>query len=326
MTEAMSERVLVATDIGIIQRDPTQPIAKHKSSLDIHRDFERPQHMVAEIRTAVHGLDGRRLIERKSSIGIHRYDVVIEHIAEHATTSAHLHGSEIAAVTVALPAQVTDGVLTKAGVLKEWVEDEHNMRDDLASALDRPDDIEILNDVVAIAKSQHAVNLQHKRPAHGIATLLGNGWGGALYWEDGTTASDEPGHQPFRHGATCTCGVDGHAEAYLSRQGVFGNYTKDLNKLLEDRTDFRPEYVRNLTEAVVGMLERHKEERGFWPQELRWMGEVISAHPFVLGEVATNVHERFDDNAPAFDLVRYGVGAKLHGAMIDAKQRVEAKG
>lgn len=246
------------------------------------------------------------------------YEGTIGHIAETLDILSRDRG-ELVAASVAVAAEVgDDGVLTRSGGLSPWLG--RNPGADLAQALDLPAElVGTPNDVVAIALSQQAVNLKNGRPARGIATTLSSGWGGALYWEEGgVTKSDEPGHEHLRDGATCPCGGEGHAEAFVSGKGVELNHGVSMSEWLADPVNAH-QFVIDMSDSTLAMLERHAED-GFEAEEVRWTGGVALGQPFIMQRVAEDIRVRMP---VAVDTVTMGEQAGLHGTLIDAKRRAD---
>jgi hypothetical protein len=179
------------------------------------------------------------------------------------------------------------------------------------------------NDVVAIALSQQAVNSRNGRPVRGIATTLSSGWGAALYWEDGVTKADEPGHEHLRSGAMCPCGQEGHVEAFVSGNGARINHGMSMKDWLATVPSAQHELVTDLSDATIAMVERHRATNDFNAEEIRWTGGVALGQPFiVMQRVAIQVQDYFGEK-PAFDAVTMGDQAGLHGTFIDAQRRAE---
>lgn len=246
------------------------------------------------------------------------YEGTLERIAETVDILSRERG-EIVAASVAVAAEVgDDGVLTRSGGLSPWIG--RNLGEDLGQALDLPEGlVGTPNDVVAIALSQQEVNARNGRPARGIATTLSSGWGGALYWEEGKTKSDEPGHEHLRDGATCPCGQDGHAEAFISGGGIELNEHMTMEEWLSSTPGAGRQLVVDISDATVAMIERHAADNDFEAEEIRWTGGVALGQPFMMQRVAENVRER--SPGVAFDMVTMGEQAGLHGTFIDARRR-----
>ena len=230
------------------------------------------------------------------------------------------HG-KIVAASMAVAAEVNEnGELTRAGGLSPWIG--RNLGQDMEIALGLPSGlVGTPNDVVAIAISQQNINLGNGRPVKGIATTLSSGWGGALYWEADVTKSDEPGHEHLRFGAMCPCGQEGHAEAYVSGNGVMLNHGVDMQSRLEMVPDAQQQLVTDLSTATIAMIERHRAS-GFDAEEIRWTGGIALGQPFIIFRVANEIRYRFGDSQPiAIDTITMGEQAGIHGTFIDAQRR-----
>jgi len=250
------------------------------------------------------------------------YEATIQIIADTVEQIAGGRG-EVVSASVAIAAEVSNaGVLIRSGGLNPWIG--RNLGQDLEAAFDLPNGlVGTPNDVVAIALSQQAINLRNERPIRGIATTLSSGWGGALYWEECGTKSDEPGHEHLRSGSMCPCGQEGHTEAFVSGNGVKINQGVDMREWLATVPGAQHQLVTDLSNATIAMIERHRTTNDFDAEEIRWTGGVALGQPFVVMQrVATQVQDYFGEK-PAFDSVTMGNQAGLHGTFIDAQRRAE---
>jgi predicted NBD/HSP70 family sugar kinase len=251
------------------------------------------------------------------------YESTVQTIADTVEQIAGSRGPVVAA-SMAVAAEVSDtGELTRSGGLSPWIG--RNLGQDLEAAFDLPNGlVGTPNDVVAIALSQQAINLRNGRPVRGIATTLSSGWGGALYWEEGVTKSDEPGHEHLRSGSMCPCGQEGHAEAFVSGLGVKINHGMDMQEWLATVPGAQHQLVSDLSNATASMVERHMAANDFEAEEIRWTGGVALSQSFiVMQRLAVQVQNHFGQKKPAFDSVTMGDQAGLHGTFIDAQRRAE---
>jgi predicted NBD/HSP70 family sugar kinase len=231
---------------------------------------------------------------------------------------------EVVAASVAVAAQVTEsGELTGTDELSPWTG--KYLKQDLGSALALPKElVGTPNNVVAIALSQQYVNSADGKPVKGIATTLGNGWGAALYSEEGEIKGDEPGHQHLRQSARCPCGGRDHVAAFISGKGVELNHGKTMQEWLASVPDASEQLTIDITTATVAMLERHKTTNGFEAEEVRWTGGIALGRPLMMLQVAMQVQKRFGPGeAPTFGIITKGRQASLHGTFIDAQRRAQ---
>ena len=138
--------------------------------------------------------------------------------------------------------------------------------------------------------------------------------------EDDKTKSDELGHERLRPGGVCTCGQEGHAEAFISGGGVKINHGMDMEEWLRSTPGASRELVTDISTAMIAMIERHEAGSWFEAEELRWTGGVALGQPFIMQRVAHEIKERFGTRI-ATDTVTMGDQAGLHGTFIDAQRR-----
>ncbi len=273
------------------------------------------------LRVGLYDEDGKCLIAYSTPTDPDNYEGTVSLIGDFMDIKSRGVGS-VRAASVAVAAEVgDDGVLTRSGGLSPWIG--RNLGEDLGDVLGLPAErVGTPNDMVAVAISQQDVNLRNGRPVRGIATTLSSGWGGALYWEEGRTASDEPGHEHLRAGAQCPCGQEGHAEAFISGLGVEINKNMNMVAWLSNDPEAAGQLVTDISDATIAMIERHaKGDFEFDAEEIRWTGGVALGQPFIMQRVADKVHEH--DPELVFDTVTMGAHAGLHGTLVDAKRLAE---
>lgn len=277
------------------------------------------------LRLAIYNDVGEWKLSQETRTDPQDYEGTVERLTD-IVTGMHPGRGEVVAASVAVAAEVgEDGVLTRSGGLSPWIG--KNLGHDIGEALGLADDlVGTPNDVVAIALSQQHVNRVNGQPVEGIATTLSSGWGGALYWGEGRTQSDEPGHEHLRDGATCPCGGEGHAEAHVSGNGILQNQGVDMRSWLANEPGAQQQLVTDLSEATIAMIDRVEDVRdpSFEAQELRWTGGVALGQPFIMGRVADNIRGHFMESQRrqlVVDTVTAGEHAGLHGTFIDAQDR-----
>jgi len=255
---------------------------------------------------------------------LHNYDNTLKRINADAQMLAMRRG-EIVAASFAIAAAVnSEGVITQAGIMHQWADEQRPLRADLESVLDMSTgSVSVLNDVVATAISQQAVNAEHGNEATGIAVTWSRGLGAATYNSGGLPVGEEIGHEFLRGKAHCPCGGEGHAEAYVSEMGLrFNNRTTSLEDLLEREASVRRQLVVDLTETIAKQVKGHRRNRGDnFPDEIRWTGTLASQHPLVLRRVSNALREIFGDTTPNMEAITAGKGSVIHGAYIDARRR-----
>lgn len=249
------------------------------------------------------------------------YELTVEEIANSMLKRSRKRG-HIQAVSLAVAAEMDEsGVITLAGNLTPWVG--RNIGKDMADALSiSPDRVSLITDTEALAISQQQVNDANAMPVNGLALALSSGWGAAGYTEDGDVFRDGPGHIYLRDGAVCPCGASGHAEAFISGEGVLLNHGRKMKKWLKDPASAR-QLVTDISDATIALIERHRKD-GFNPQELRWTGGVVVNQPFVMQQAYMSVRRQLGEDAPRFDTLSMGDKAGLHGAFIDAQRTAAA--
>lgn len=277
------------------------------------------------LRVGIYNDNGEFLIGQQTGTNPNDYEGAVQTVADMVQT-LHPDRGEVVAASVAVAATVDDnGVLVKSGQLSPWLG--KKLSQDLAQALDFPEErVGAHNDMVAVALSQQHVNQLNGRPVEGVASTLSTGWGGALYWAEGKTKGDEPGHEYLRDGGTCTCGGEGHAEAFVSGGGVRINQGVSMEEWLGSLGSQR-QLVEDLSAATIAMIERLEGDNDFEAQEMRWTGGIALAHPFIISRVAPEVQAHFREaqngRSIAFDTVTMGEQAGLHGTLIDAQARAQ---
>jgi predicted NBD/HSP70 family sugar kinase len=248
------------------------------------------------------------------------YEGSIYDIAD--TIDRYTEDDDLVAVSVAIAGELDDeGRLIRAGDLTPWVG--RYVSRDLAAALGLPDEqVGSMNDVAAAAYSQAEADKQNGLEEDSMIFTLSSGWGGARITSEGLVVPDEPGHQYLRDGAVCPCGGVGHTEAFISGKGVLKNHGVSMSLWLE-RSGAADEFVADVTDSTVEMLERHKDH-GFNPSVLRWMGGVAAGQPLHMWRAYQGVRRRLGANAPAWEAVTLGHQAGLHGTFVRAKQLANA--
>jgi predicted NBD/HSP70 family sugar kinase len=251
------------------------------------------------------------------------YEGSLQLIADRAEWLSESQGKIVAAV-MAVGARVNDhGEMTKAGALSPWVG--NNLKEGLEAAFNLPEGrVDAFNDVVAIAISQHKVNVDNGVRVDGITATLSSGFNDALHWLEGQTQDDEAGHEHLRDGATCPCGEAGHVEAFISGEGIRRNKKMDMAKWLREDPTAPSQLVTDISTATIDLIERHKRDYSFRAEEFRWTGGVALNQPFIMQKVFAAVREQLpSDEVPIFDTVTMGEQAGLHGALIAAQRLVE---
>ena len=260
------------------------------------------------------------------------YGKSIERVVDMAQQGEHEHGVQIVAGSLAIAGTPDEtGTLVMAGDLRRWIGEKPGA--DMAKGLGlAPEEVGALNDVVAIALSQQAINERNRRRTDGTAATLSTGFNVANYYADGKLEGDEAGHVFLREGADCACdsdgGEEGHVEAYFSglgRERNNGGMKLRDWLLLPGNED---EFVEDGATALVQLLDRHREERGFVAQEFAWTGSVALRQPFMMNRIAERVQdemrERFGPtHIPAFVMATMLDRAGLHGTFVDASRRAE---
>lgn len=223
----------------------------------------------------------------------------------------------------------SEGKLIQAGGLSPWI-GRYPGRD-LADGLGLGEEsIGVMNDVVAIAASQQAVNKENGRPVDGTAATWSSGFNVANYLADGGLQGDEAGHEVLEldgEHAVCPCDehnlVD-HVEGFVSGDGIHLNTGIAPVEWLRDPKN-ASKLVTRMSTALIQMIERHSRERGgFSAQEMAWTGSVALKNPFLVRRVAGSVKKELGpDQAPAFVTADMGEDAGLHGTFVDAKRRAQ---
>lgn len=246
------------------------------------------------------------------------YEGSVQKFADLSQAAAEGKGEIVAASTAVAASVDRAGVLTVSGALNGWIG--KNLKNDVADALGIPHERSgAMNDVEAIACSQRSVNSENGRHVAGYAATLSSGFGGARYHQEGVE-SDEPGHEYLKDGADCPCGQHGHVEAHISGKGVLLNHhvaMKDWLKSAENAATL----VTDISDAVVALIERHRNRDDFEPEEIKWTGGVALNQPFVMQRVLGRMKEKLDGQVPSFGRIDMGDQAGLHGTFMDALMR-----
>lgn len=272
-------------------------------------------------RIAVMDAEMRTIGEVRTLTDVLNYQAAVESYADTMQQIAAGNG-ELVSVVFAMAGELDeDERLVRAGTLTPWLG--RCASKDTAALLGLPEErTASINDMVAVGISQAKINSDNKRNVVGYVTTLSSGWGGAAHSEDGKVWPDEPGHQYLRDGHRCLCGSHGHAEAFISGNGVAENVKKDMKTWLQDPAN-ADQFVADLTEAVVGLAERH-EANGLVFDEIRWTGGVATNQVMLMRRAAVGASDMLGYVAPAWDSVTMGTQAGLHGAYIEAVRRARA--
>jgi predicted NBD/HSP70 family sugar kinase len=228
---------------------------------------------------------------------------------------------ELVAVSVAVASELDEEKrMVLGGALSTW--DGKCIGGDVgeAAGVDR-ERSGTLNDMEAVAESQIAVNSARGLLEIGYVTTLSSGWGGKPY-TPGEIGYDSPGHAQLRDGAQCPCGGMGHAEAFVSGNGVLLNQGVKMEDRLTDR-DAATEFVTDLSTATVALIER-MGKAGYPLEAMRWMGGVATGQPVLMARAEERVRRLLGPVAPSWEAVSLGAKAGLHGAFIDAQRLARA--
>lgn len=246
------------------------------------------------------------------------YDGTVNAIADNTIEIAKGYGGELVAASVVVAATVDDGELVVSGALSPWLG--KRLGNDVAEAVDLPfERVCSLNDMDAAAISQQRINEDNERPMDGIAMTLSSGWGGSRYGfdDDGRVTNIEPGHRRLRTGAKCPCGQDGHAEAFISGNGVRINHGVSMQERLKN-PQAADQLVTDISTAVIGLIEEQRAD-GFEPDELRWTGGVALNQPLIMRRAAQTVRDVIGEG-PAWENLTMLKDAGLHGAYLEARR------
>lgn len=232
---------------------------------------------------------------------------------------------ELVAVSVAVAAEVDpndpEGTLTRSGALTPWVG--RLFRRNVADALGlNREQVGVWNDVAAILLSQQYVNMKNGKEVDGMGGTLSSGYNAGRYYADGKVLTGEEGHEYHRPGQTCTCGQEGHVEAFITGKGVLLNHGMTMEEWLKDAQN-RAQFIDDVTHATINLLERHERD-GFKPEELRWTGGVALGQPVLMQRAAERTRAELGPSTPVIDTIKMGLRAGLHGSFIDARRRVLA--
>jgi predicted NBD/HSP70 family sugar kinase len=230
---------------------------------------------------------------------------------------------EVVSASIAIAATSDEsGLLIQAGELTPWVG--HNFAGDIATALSFPKhSVGAPNDVEAIGISQQDANAKTGQLVNGVAATLSTGFNTAYYEGKGAVRGGEEGHEHLREGAICTCGQEGHVEAWITGGGVEKNQGLPMKEWLGD-PKAENQLVQDIAVTFVNLLERQKQEHRFTPVEVRWTGSVAIWQPFVIQRSAALLREHMGSEAPRFDMATYAFRAGLHGTYVDAIRRMRA--
>jgi len=181
-----------------------------------------------------------------------------------------------------------------------------DLRGDLNVALDRP--VKIANDANCFALSE-AVDGAGKGAAVVFGMILGSGVGGGIV-VDGkpvegiNSVGGEIGHIPLpsprddeRPGPICSCGVAGHAEAWLSGPSLAADYARRAGIAVADGPK-APEVVEmaaNGDAAAAETLARYEDRLG---RVLALVVNLLDPDVIVLGGGLSNVDRLYETVPP----------------------------
>jgi fructokinase len=214
-------------------------------------------------------------------------------------------GGRIERVGIGVPGAVHRDTGTVSGGNSTWIA-ERPLRDDLAAALDRP--VKIANDANCFALSE-AVDGAGAGAEVVFGAILGSGVGGGIVVggrliEGVNAIAGEWGHIPLptprddeRPGPVCSCGVSGHAEAWLSGRSFAADYARRVGK----DPALPPAAEDVLARAAAGEWEAEETLRRFEDRLGRALAiivNVLDPDVIVLGGGLSNV-ARLYETVPA---------------------------
>ena len=181
-------------------------------------------------------------------------------------------GRPVDAIGFAIAGQVDDGTIVDAGQLRAFGWCDKPFGEDVVAQIDmNPNNIILLNDCGAAAKSQLVENRKNGDGDIGYIETISTGWGGAGFnVADNLLVPDEPGHNFLRSGAKCGCGREGCAEAHISGSGIerkFGVPGQNLN------SEQWKTVISDMVTAHAEMLNRFAAGE-FTPAGLYFFGSV----------------------------------------------------
>lgn len=228
-------------------------------------------------------------------------------------------GRKIDAFGFGIAGQITNGVITQAGMLKEYGFVGKSVVADASDVMGISDANTVgTNDVRAASKAEQTARLARPSGADMKTVAMytvSTGLAGAIITAEGITP-DEAGHHFLKEGAFCGCGQEGCFEAHASGSGIekkFGvrgeNIPADSNIWNEVRGDF-----------VDGMdltLNRYAAE-GVHPSTLVFYGSVALGAPHMLDSLESGLLYRRGADTPDIEVATYGNDSGLYGSYFDA--------
>jgi fructokinase len=233
------------------------------------------------------------------------YDACIGAIHKLMLSLESTAGARIERVGIGVPGAVDRATGTVSGGNATWISG-RQLREDLRAALERP--VKIANDANCFALSE-AVDGAGAGAEVVFGAILGSGVGGGIVvggaLVEGANAIDgEWGHIPLpaprddeRPGPACSCGVPGHAEAWLSGRALAADYARrtGADPALAPRAEEVVARAAGGETAAEETLRRYEDRLA---RSLAVIVNVLDPEVVVLGGGMSNVSRLYETVPP----------------------------
>jgi fructokinase len=253
-----------------------------------------------KIEGVVLGADGSERARARVPTPRHDYDGGIRAIRGLMERLEAAAGGTVESVGIGVPGSVDRGTGIVSKGNSTWLHG-RDLRGDLARALDRP--VRIANDANCFALSE-AVDGAGAGEQVVFGVILGSGVGGGIVVhgrivEGANAIGGEWGHVPLptpaddeRPGPRCSCGVNGHTEAWLSGPSFAADYARAKRMPAEDA----PRAEELVAMAAAGnadaeaALGRYEDRLG---RSLAMIVNILDPDVIVLGGGMSNVERLY---------------------------------
>lgn len=248
------------------------------------------------------------------------YDQMVMALGNKAVTLTD--GRKIDAFGFGIAGQVTDGVITKAGMLTEYGCVGKPIVADAANVMGTTEgNTTGSNDVRAAGKGEQVYRRRRDGDEMGITAMytIATGFAGAIVTKEGIDP-DEAGHHYLKSGAWCGCGQEGCMEAHISGSGIQMKFGIRGENVPEDSVIW-DEVRRDTCDALSLTLTRYRMEKGIVPDSLVFYGAVALNAPGLLSSIEHGMalHSFGTDSPPpSVETAHYGDDSGLYGSYFDA--------
>lgn len=233
-----------------------------------------------------------------------------------------LGGARPDGVGFGVAAEMTNGIPTRGGKLREYGWLGNNPAYDIATELNIDSAVVVgENDTYVAAEAERHARRPTESDVEAIYTHS-TGLGGARFTKQ-EIIPGEPGHVFLKGNAHCACGGKGHIEAYVSGAGIkelYGIEAKDL-----PHEDSRWQTIQgDMADGVVALQEHYRELDGKVPNRLSFFGSIALKGPDMLASLSMDLKKRLGEEAPSVARAHYGNSSGLQGAYFMARRLLQA--